>query len=858
MKLLHKSLKSALMASTVILPGLAFAQETQGQETPTINTQIPDEIVVTGRYIPDEKRSTSEISSVVLESDITAAGDSDVAVSLTRLPGISTDSSGKYVVVRGLNERYTSTLLNGTQLPSPDPLKTAVPLDIFPTSMIKSVLVQKTYSAQYPGAFGGSVIDIRTKVTPDERFFEIGLDVGYNTESTGKDGLGYFGSDTDWLGFDDGKRDLPAILQTNPTMSGFTDAEIEAAGESFPNVWSIDTDTNPVDIDFKVSLGDSFEVGDGSLGVILALDYGSSFRNRFGEQYVYSGSETTDSGLDFERRFGPAPCEEAGQPVEDCGYRTTTWDIDLNAFGSLGWQINGDNAITFTTLLLRSSQQQVEIKQGSTNSRDLANFTRLDWKERQVWSNSLFGEHAVDLLGEEPTQIDWFASFIEAKRDVPLRRTYEYFFDDVDQLFRMSARTDGNQTAFGAMKDKSKDFGVNIVQPTYLGDMSVDFKFGGSYNKKDRESDFKRYSYDLSAVRNRELREYVPEIIFGPVNVDPAGIVLREFIDASDRFDASFKNKQAYVQADAQVTDQLRLSTGMRYEDSVQVVTSVDRTTDEGIRIQQNLKKWLPSATATWEFVENMQVRLAFSETLNRPDSRELSPARFVREDGRTEEGNPNLKPATIRNFDARFEYYFGENESITIGAFYKEISNPIEYTIKPIGDGELDSIANAETAKLKGIEAEIQKSLWSLDEREFFLKANGSYIDSEVTRTAENFDQITNLVGQMQGQSKWLANVQFGFENMEVGERFNIVFNYIGERIYRLGSIGRPDLIEKPPVTLNLIYGREIEIGGSIIALSFKAKNLLGESAERTQGGLIAESYDVGRSFSLGLKYKF
>lgn len=848
MKFNRNSLKVALLASTVILPQAAVAQDESDDVT-------PETIEVIGRYIPQEKRQTSEISSVAKSADFTRAGDSDIAVALTRLPGISPDSTGKYVVIRGLSERYTSTLLNGTQLPSPDPLKSAVPLDIFPTSMIDTVLVQKTYSAEYPGAFGGGVIDIRTKTIPDEPFFKLSMSTGYNTESTGKNGLSYYGSETDWLGWDDGKRSIPKPLANNPTLEGMGDLLLESAAESIANVWSIDSEPNYPDFDLGLSMGTSYELGEGDLGVIFALDYGSQFRNKFGERYSYSASTATDSGLDSDRVFGPEACVDMDVDPDECGYRTTTWDIDLNAFGSLGYKI-GNHELKFSSVLLRSSQQQVEMLTGRTDSRDLATYTRLDWKEREVWSNGFFGTHYFDLGGAAETEVDWFASFTEASRIVPMRRTYEYFYDEVDFIYRLSARTDGNQTIWGEMQDEASDYGVTIKHPGTFMDKEIDFKFGVTSTEKDRTSDFKRYGYDLSNVENRELRERIPEIIFGTTNIDPQGIFLREFIDASDSFTAEFKNTGAFAQADMKLSEVLRLSGGVRYEDSNQIVASTDRISNEPIVVDQTLEKWLPSATLTWTFYEDMQLRFGYSETVNRPDSRELSPARFVREDGRTEEGNPNLLPATIKNFDMRYEWYIGSNQSVTVGAFYKEITNPIEYTIKPIGDGELDFVANADDATLTGIEAEADIILGSWAEREFFLKVNGSYIDSEVTRTSADFGDITTPVGPLQGQSKWLANAQLGYTTDT--ENLNLIFNYIGERIYRLGTSDRPDLIETPPMELNFVYSRDFEVlDGRLFTVSLKAKNLLNDAAERTQGGLIAETYEVGRSFSIGFSFE-
>lgn len=852
----QKTLKCTLLASCALTaPQIAVSQEAQ-----QANPNNVDTIIAVGRYIPNEKRATSEISNVVSSDDFSLAGDSNIAVALTRLPGVSPDVSGKFVVIRGLNERYTSTLLNAIELPSPDPLKRAVPLDIFPTSLVGSVLIQKTYSAEFPGAFGGGVIDIRTKVVPDEPFFEIGIGTGVNTTSTFKDGLTYYGSDTDVFGFDDGTRNLPDIIAANPTLEGLSPEELEQAGEAIPNVWSIDFQQNAPDFDFNSAGGTSFEVGEeGELGMIFAVDYGSEFRNKFGQRSSYKASSATESGLEADRDFSPRACEALGVVGSDCGYDVTTWDINLNAFASLGWQINVDHAIKYTSLLLRSSQKTVEIQQGRTNSEDLANFTRLDWVERQVWSHTLDGEHIFDFFDASETEFNWYTNTTKAKRDVPMRKRYTYVYDLNIDAFEMLRRNDANRIEFGDLDDTSNDIGFNVKQPFYIESVALDFKFGASYNEKSRNSDYKKYGFDLSQVSNDELRQFVPEVIFGSVNIDPNGVFLDEFFDPSSAFTAEFENTQLFAQLDAQVTDTVRVSAGMRYEDSVQSVNSTDRTTFEDIGINQELTKWLPSATVTWEFVENMQVRLAFSETINRPDSRELAPVFFVREDGRTERGNPDLIPATIRSYDARFEWYFGAGESLTLGGFYKEIDNPIEQSIFARGDGEADTIANAENATLKGVEAEIEKVIATIGDREFFVKANASYIDSEVTRSAENFDRITNLVGRLQGQSDYLANLQIGFDNLDIGEKFNIILNYQGDRIYRLGSLNRPDLVEDVPLQLNFLYSRDVNLwGDNPVTVRFRAQNLLNEKALRMQGSEIAQSFEIGRTFQLDFNYKF
>ncbi len=222
-----------------------------------------DEIVVTGQYIPDEKRVTSEISELLDTDALSAFGDSNIAVSLQRVPGLSL-SQGSFVIVRGLNERYSQALLNGAQLPSPEPLTRVVPLDIFPNSVLAGVLVQKTYSPQYGADFGGGVLALRTLAIPEERFFEAGVSLSFNTASVFEDGLTFEGEGADWLGVDFGDRDLPDGIPRE--LDSLSAAELEAAGESLPDVYTPELDDNPPGVSLELAYGDRFTPGRWRLG----------------------------------------------------------------------------------------------------------------------------------------------------------------------------------------------------------------------------------------------------------------------------------------------------------------------------------------------------------------------------------------------------------------------------------------------------------------------------------------------------------------------------------------------------------------------------------------------------------------
>lgn len=859
MKSFDMSLKGALLASTVLaLPTAAIAQETQDSGI--------EEVVVQGQYIPDEKRATSEISNILDAEAFARTGDSDVAVALTRVTGLSV-VGGKYVYVRGLGERYSLAQLDGSTLPPLSPLRRDVPLDIFPTAMVGSVLVQKTFSPEYPLDFGGGVVDMRTKAVPDEQILEIGIGTKVNTESTFKGGLSYDGPNSEFFGFGGKMRDLPAALAANPTLEGMTAEERNAAAEALPNKWSIDAEDNLPAAKVDFTYGDRFESGDNAYGFLISGNYENEWDNEFGERNTYA---TSNAGLVPRDEVNAEACAkyESGD-ANDCGRRVTNQNISLNGILTVGAELGPDHALKATSVILRKSTKRASIEKGSFASDPGSIRTNSEtwWEEREVWWNQVSGEHhfSHDSDTFQETQVNWLANYTRSTRDLPFWREFTYDFDENEQADLLSPRTDGNRTSYGALKSETWSGGVDILQPVTLGDTPVDFKLGAHMSDQDYTSSMLRYGFVFPAGANIELRKLVPEIVFGPVNLDPAGITLAEYTDPSDEFTGNQKITSLYAGIDAQLSDVLRIAVGGRYEKSEQDLLTFIRVTGEPDPVSRSEEDFLPAATLTWEFAENLQLRLAYSQTVNRPTLRELSRATFVNERGENVRGNPDLLTADIDNYDARIEWYFGAADFASVGVFYKDFTNPIEESYTILGEGPLKSLQNAAGAKLKGAEAELQINLpvreafgWDfVGDREFFFNGNISYIDSEVDLTGQD-TQATTLVRPLQGTSKWLGNASIGWEEFETGERVSLVLNYQGKRIDGTGLFGAPDVYENPPILLNFVYKRNVDVFGGPLEVSFKAENLLNDDYRRTQGEGIFEQYDLGRAFSLGFKYSF
>ncbi|MFC7050293.1 TonB-dependent receptor domain-containing protein [Emcibacter nanhaiensis] len=859
MKSYTTNLKGALLASTLILvPAGVYAQQAEQAEP----NQDIEEVTVMGQYIPDEKRSTSEISNILDAADFSRLGDSDVAGSLKRLTGLSLAEDG-VVIVRGLGDRYSNALLDGANLPSPDPLRRVVPLDIFPVNVLDGVLVQKTFSPEYPGHFGGGLIEMRTKAVPDEDFFKVGISTAYNTISTFEDGLSYDHSDTDWLGFDDGLRDLPDAIKADPYLANMTDEEREAAGEAISNIWSADFQENLPDFGLEGTLGKRIEMDDSSLGVLFSVSYDNQYRNKEG---VFNEYSNTSEGAELNGLgIRPEACLEFEGAPQNCGLRSTTFEVDLNGILNVGYEFNGNNNIQLTSLLLRKSSRSATIFSGdfAADPGRLRTLTQLEWVERQVWSNQLSGDHFFDLSDAGETELKWHAVYGTASRDVPMRKQSTYEYNEALGANILSTRESiqlGNGIFWGELDDTIYEYGMDLKQPVEFGDVQADISAGGMYYKKERESSYLRYRFGFPAGgASPELRMLVPEIVFGTFNIAPDGIQLLSQTLAGDYFEGSEEVLAGYIKADAQVSEDIRLAVGGRYEDTTQNIDTVN------LSVQPESQRFLPAATLTWTFAENMQLRLAASQTLSRPDLRELAPVSYYDELGRSRTGNPDLKTAKVTNLDARFEWYFGEDESVTIGAFYKDFKDPIEETVTIIGDGTRNlSYINADSGELYGVEIEaniniplaetFEGEFWQ--NRLFYVKANGTYINSEVNIAPEDLNVLTNAVRPMQGQSEWLGNLQLGWDGED--DRLTILVNYTGERIASVGTYSLPDLVEDATVFVDLVYKRDIEIGGGEMELSFKVENILDEDYQVTQAGFLAESYNIGTTFSVGVSHTF
>jgi len=882
-------MKTTTMRSLMLLlvgaSSAALAEES-GNQLAIAPPNVVEEIVVLGQFIPDEKRETSEISNVLDEETLSILSDSNVGDALTRVTGLSL-VGGKYVYVRGLGERYSSSLLNAARISSPVPFQKTVPLDIVPNSIVRSLLVQKTYSSEYPGDFSGGLVDIRTKATPDDNYLTVSVSGSGNSETTFGDGLTYTGGAHDRLGYDDGTRDLPENIQalSSEQFESFEFPEKAGLGASFYNFWDIKERELEPNVSGDVEAGLRFDFDNGmALGILAAGKYSHNYfiRDKDFRRYEFTG---VNGG--------------SNQTVQYRQY-TTQETINASGFINLGLEIDPNNTVSFTHVILRQTEDVLQEQSGISSEDDVNTGTavrnfRLQWTDNEIISNQLSGEHYFTFLND--ASLNWRIVDGGGTRESPDRRTYTYA-ENNDGLLEVVTSADqaaGDlREAFQApdrnyarLEDDIEEYGADLELPFILFDTDLLVKAGWASYERSRESNDRLFRFDLTTSAPDYVGLQFPGQLFSLENWGNNYITVTDFsataANASGIFPFAESGEETdayYAAIDWQVHPRVRLQGGARREETKLNADAFGGNTLAGTdnAVSQTYTNTFASGSITYEFINDMQIRLAASETINLPSLLEITGSRIRNpENFQLYQGNVFLQPATIENVDARWEWYFGDADSMSLGVFRKEFDNPIE-----VGEiqaqGNIFTWFNAEEATLEGVEYEFTKDLYlgswfGLNEAwdYFTLSANVTYVDSEVTllgagETAADVPitggrQLRELFANerpLTGQSDWLGNAMLSYRNYDSGIESSLAYNYTGERIVLVGSRNAPDIIEDSRGRLDFLFKYLFYVQDSEVELELKLRNILNEEIRWTQGGQIYEVYDDGVTYSLGVTVTF
>jgi len=871
-----------LLLATTLSAGTALAQAPQdaadadgsSAATEGIDVEMPG-ITVSAVRNRNIQKATTEVVSVLSTEDIARTGEGDLAGALSRVSGMSVVGNG-FVFVRGLGDRYSLALLNGSPLPSPEPLRRAIPLDLFPTNIVASSLVQKTYSPSFTGEFGGGVINLTTLSSPKTPFLTASLGMSGDTETTRNLAYDYYGGKYDWSGYDNGNRDKPpalaAFLASGERMSsGSVDSGAIAQEFVRPdNALVQRINSAPYNYSGNMSAGEAWTLeNDSRIGLIGAAGFSNSWRTR-------DNLEQTPGSFDLS--------------VIDKDYERVATDNRAVTNGLLGlsYEFGLGSKLRLTNFYVHDTLKHTSLAAGSQNNQRLgADYIEqtTGWYERQLLSTQLTADIKLD-----PLTIGARASYSKSKRDAPYELSIGY------QRSNQAAspygayyvnRLDNGQTgyataAFSNLNENLKSAGVDVTMA-----FASRFKATLGYDYSDTQRDSTRREFQIVAPSNfpSAVGMLRPDYLLGPAVIDYFDIGLVETTESDPAFAAQLRTNAGYLQMQIELADALDLNVGARYERAEQNVRPVqvfNTLTNSGASTSLDNDYVLPGATLTWRLANDMQLRFNASQTIARPQFRELMfQSYFDPESNRAYRGNPLLIDSKFFNAEGRFEWYLNAEERMSAAAFYKKIDRPIESFTGFNDNTPVTSFANAPAATLYGAELEVQKYFPLADmfsgaffgSRRAIVIGNYTYTDSKInvgtndtvsvygttTQPASNFFRDGS---QLTGQSNHLVNLQLGMERTGQLSQQTILLSYASDRVTSRGAAGLPDIFESPGLRVDVVLRQGLTFFQQDLEAKFEARNLFGtgykEFQERDGNVVYYNKFDIGTSFVASITMNF
>ena len=793
---------------------------------------VIEEVVAVGTYVADSATSQERDASAVLDSiggeQMSRFGDSNAASALKRVAGV-TITDGKYVVARGLNERHTSIMLNGATLPSPDPTRRVVPLDIFPSGVINNIDVQKTLTPDVYADSTGSTVRLETKKFPLEFEGKASLTLGYIDGITLEDRQFQQTEGGDFLGYGaDGDRALPEAAKTFNSDFASLQQGIDAA-ELLP----LTLTPEEININPNTSLG--LSVGDSLLdNGKTALGYMASFK--YSNKWAGHTRETNTNNVSSEGRLS---VDDSYEEV------VTTHDVDLGASLTFGL-LHGDSEYTSNTMLLRQTYSDTRIKEGQGGDQDREGVIfNMDWQERELMMQQFTGTHFFESYLR--TEIDWQISMSEASLMNPDRRSYSFERETDDGpyvLFWSSL-----DRTYNELTDTVTDFGTNWKSELFRkSNYLARALYGFSVFTRSRTSDGTQLGYTAG---NTTADDYPDEFDANKIvseNLEAGNLRLQNNTTPSSDYDADWDLTAYYLGLEFENLNLFNLNVGFRSETSEIAVNTFDLISGTPVPANLEDSSIYPAISGTLFLGSDVQLRAAWYQTLNRPDFRELANSLYIDPDsGDTVRGDSELQSSEVTNYDLRAEWYFSEGESVSLAYFNKDFTNPIEKVLTT-SSGTIFSYQNGDTGTISGFELDFRKEM-ELPGYLMFVSGNLSLIDSQV--------EIAFRERIMQGQPDKLANFQIGLDDADSTAKYTLVYNYQGESLYSATQVGSqsPDIIQEPRGELNANYSTEIMPD---LTLKAALKNLTDEEVSLTQAGANFRSYKKGRAFDLGLSFVF
>ncbi|MFK7845159.1 MAG: TonB-dependent receptor [Rhodothermales bacterium] len=860
-------------------------------ETTTIDLQMSseaiglDEVIVEARALENtegallrERQKSVSVSDAISAEAISRSGSGDAASAMTRVTGASV-VAGKYVYIRGLGDRYSSTQLNGSTLPSADPDKQSFQLDLFPSNLLDNIVTTKTFTPDKPGNFTGGLVNVGTKNYPEAFTFQVSTSSSYNTQTSLANGfLSYQGGGSDWLGFDDGTRSIPDVflnedLQIPSEIEARFDPEkaviLDEVSRAFRPEMTPTSITAPVNSSASIAIGDQLTL--------------------FGRPLGYTGSISFSNSASFYDDGEAGRWELVGGQVDDIDNLTSlrslsdtrgSEEANWGGLATLAYKLHANHEISGTYLRTQSGTTDSRFLDGSWQdlSGNSTFETRvLGYQERALNSLQFKGEHVVEGITAE-----WKASFSRNEQDEPDLRYFsshltvlERAGGVVDTVYQKPASLYPAPTRFFRnLQEDNNSAGLDISVPFKgVKGLTSKFKFGGAYTRVERNFNERRFEYREAPGLSYNSFGGDANAFFAATGIiDTAAngrpVFGNYIIDASsekNNYSGDQTVSAAYGMVDLLLTRKLRLIGGVRLEATRMTTASEDAQLAVG-RLSND--DFLPSVNVVYELGENMNLRAAYTQTLARPTFRELAPySTFDFVGDFVFSGNSTLKRTLVSNYDLRWEWFTRPGEILAASVFYKAFQNPLERVILTQAGNNALSIQNVESGMVAGLELEIRKRLDSITSvlKDVQVGANLSLVHSEVDIPEAELsiiraaDPNAGTTRSLVGQSPMLANLNVTYDRSEQwGSVLSLYMNVFGDRLRVVSEGAAPDIFERARTTVDLVYSQRIWRG---ISMKFSAKNLTDSEALLSQQfkntDYTYQVYESGRTFSLGFTYK-
>jgi TonB-dependent receptor len=814
-------------------------------ETVTVTAEAPIDALTSSQEVQlIERKNAQVITDNLGAQEMKANGDSDAAAAMSRVTGLSVVDN-QYVFVRGLGERYSNTTLAGSVIPTTEPDKKVVPLDLFPAGLLDSIQVNKSYSPDRSAEFAGGLVQITPIKLPSRAVLDFSYRIDFFSTATGESIPLSALDGNDVFGFDDGVRALPAGIPDNKIVRrgiytpdvGYNPDEITAFGKMLGNAWTPQRTDGAPGQNWNLVYGNRF--AGGKLGVVGSVTH--SYKEQFVDEF---------------RAFYRVAEEGVLEPVSRYQIQTGTQKAQLGAVANIAYAFSSNHRLSSENFYSHSGRDEGRFFEGP-NTENIFYYRnrRLQFIEEGLLSNAVSGEHFFRGAGN--SRIDWRVSYAQADRDEPDLREVLYQQPFLSGTLEPNPAiapvlADESQSGFrlfNDLTDETIDGSLNWSLFSTAGNRPTQYKFGVSYVDRSRDFQSRRFRFipivltkDGTPTINQTLE---PEVLYAEQNIGTA-FRFNEETRPTDAYAGDQSTASGYGMLDIAITGRSRLVAGARVERFEQNVETFDPFGLFARTITSSLNNTdiFPAVNYVHGLSTRSNLRLSYSATVNRPEFRELAPFEFTDVVGsRAVRGNPDLTRALIQNVDGRWEMFPGGRNVVAASVFYKHFNDPIERVVIA-GAQPIVTFQNADKARNFGIELEAGQELFE----GLFASVNYTFVDSTITLNPEQRTVQTSPERSLAGQSKNLFNLMAEYTRGGFSGRFLV--NYFGDRISDVGANQAPDIFEEGRGSLDIVFTQRI----NRFSIRFAVDNLTDSEYLFTQGAETQRAFKLGRVVQFGL----